>query len=391
MIEKTDNEKQQERSQSPKSAITSSSSSNDLGFGDEVSDGFESIDYLQSLKSALQQNFSFIENINMGNSLCGRRISESSESSIDQLPPPLSPAKLIFPKTKIPELKFMSKSFCNSHLMTLDEDYESSFQLLSRSVNDGSFSAMAIGSHYGCAHGSREQLAERELDLKEDSRQLLQKCRQRKKMSENYRFYPQRAITRPLRSYDSIGEIKRILTPEHEIDAVLRPRETFSTIQDYIDEITNFGEELKKLDEQLLSPTRKPCQTKKERKSFANLERNPDLDRYMNACGGKITPVEQRLALYRNPKTKCTCCRWISLLHRIHQKSCPLKRKSKARIWKNNVVRRDRCVCESCKNSKEMVIKTKTVCFLDRSPFCFMVYFGILAIFVQIIQLLSCN
>ena len=221
--------------------------------------------------------------------------------------------------------------------------------ILSRSYQGAAFS-----TSYYPVQGSQEQLVERETSVLEDSQKTLARIRERKPL-ETITTYPERAVTFPihrpprpalnplvknLNSPTQVSEslilarelpIRNILTPDHEIVAQassmddLPPQMKLAHIDFCVNKIFQAGEELKNLDNQLVGKTEThDSNATKENKTRNSLERNPDLDRYQNSFGGKIIPVERRLALYRNPKGKCSCCRWESLLHRIHERKSPL-------------------------------------------------------------------
>lgn len=52
----------------------------------------------------------------------------------------------------------------------------------------------------------------------------------------------------------------------------------------------------------------------------SKLEPNPDADKYKNEFGGRIEAVERKLALFRNARSSCICCRVSSALHRLQQR-----------------------------------------------------------------------
>ena len=221
--------------------------------------------------------------------------------------------------------------------------------VLSRSYQDGAFSILSTS--YYPIQGSQEQLVERETSVLEESQKTLARIRE-KKPRETITTYPERAVTfpihrpsrpvpNPLKNLNSPMEIsesllfarelptRNILTPDYEIVAQassmddLPPQMKIAQIDFCVNKIFQAGEELKNLDNQLIGKT-DTRESNKRNNAGNSLERNPDLDRYKNSSGGKIIPVERRLALYRNPKGKCSCCRWESLLHRIHERKSPL-------------------------------------------------------------------
>lgn len=181
--------------------------------------------------------------------------------------------------------------------------YEKSFNVLHRSYHDGSFIGHAIGS---ISYGSYEQLAEREKTLKEKNEELLNRCRERK-IPDVIRCYPTRAVTTPLRR-PQFYDLSRILTPASEID-----NDVTSDIQDSFEKIMNLGEGLKSLESEITSPKRSNFLLNK------NLKKSQEIQ-----LSGKDEIEVNNLSLYGNLRSRCGCCRWISMLHRIHKKNCSM-------------------------------------------------------------------
>ena len=101
----------------------------------------------------------------------------------------------------------------------------------------------------------------------------------------------------------------------------LPPRQEISpTIQRCLKAIEQASESLKNIEEDVLFSPLKRNFTKSTEKTKPEIEPNPDADKYKNPFGGRILPVERKVALFRIPRSTCLCCRFVSVLHRLHQR-----------------------------------------------------------------------
>uniref|UniRef100_A0AC34FGW0 Kinesin motor domain-containing protein n=1 Tax=Panagrolaimus sp. ES5 TaxID=591445 RepID=A0AC34FGW0_9BILA len=391
--------------------ISSSSSSNDQGLGDEIpddSDCFESS--LNELEAAINRRFSFYENIpNMDCSLnfSPTTLNENENENNKGIkwrqnifptgkPPIYTPLK----KTKIPKPTLMSSSIsvantrdfkttpdakksCRTSTSGQSFDLSQSYH---GSTNASNHSWQLPRFSLTAAQGSAEQLAERILTPKEECTQLLRRCKEdwRRPMASPTTYFPERSVIMPIKRH---VPIPRILTPfSHDND--LPPQQEISqTIQNCLSKIMKAGETLKNIENDILMPQRPFTKLKEKPK----LERNPDADKYKNPFGGRIQPVERQLAIFRNARTQCICCRFESVLHRLQQRIHLRRRKPvTVRITKRYVVIRDRCHClannkDADLDSISTTLPSKPPLFVNEPPFAYIIWLAALSCIIRVL------
>jgi hypothetical protein len=401
--------------------ISSSSSSNDQGLGDEIpddSDYFENS--LNELEAAINKKISFYENI--PNMDCSLNISPSTLNESKDIkwrqnifptgkPPIYSPMK----KTKIPKLTLMSNSISEANTRAFktppDARISCRTSTTKSSSNGGGHSFDLSQSYHGntnnssrpwqllprfsltkSAQGSAEQLAERILTPKEECTQLLRRCKEDWRRSpivstsSASSYFPERSVIMPIKRHFPTPQI---LSP-HEFD-LPPPQEISQTIQNCLTKIMKAGETLKNIEDDVLLPTKQFVKLKDKPK----LERNPDADKYKNPFGGKIQPVERQLALFRNARSTCICCRFDSVLHRLHQR-IHLRRHNRVtvRIIKRYVVIRDRCHCFSNKKDNDLdhlfsssspSLHSKEPLFINEPPFAYIIWLAALSCIIRVL------
>ena len=397
--------------------ISSSSSSNDQGLGDEIpdeSDCFENS--LNELEAAINKKFSFYENIsNMDCSLnISPTLNENKGIKCRQnifptgKPPIYTPLK----KTKIPKpISLMSSSIseANTRDFKTPPDANISCRTSTSNSGGGGQSFDLSQSYHGNTNASRpwqlprfsltsntqgsaEQLAERILTPKEECAQLLRRCKEDRRRSPIVSttassYFPERSVIMPIKRH---VPIPLILSP-FSLDCDLPPQQEVSqTIQNCLSKIMKAGETLKNIEDDVLMPTKQF----KNLKDKPKLERNPDADKYKNPFGGRIQPVERQLRLFRNPRSTCICCRFVSVLHRLHQR-IQFRRRNRVtvRITKRYVVIRDRCHCFSNKKDNDLdhlfsppsPSHSKPPLFINEPPFDLIILFAALSCIIRVL------
>jgi hypothetical protein len=234
--------------------------------------------------------------------------------------------------------------------------------------------------------GSAEQLAERILTPKEECAQLLRRCHEdwRRPSPPVSTYFPERSVIMPIKRHIPTPQI---LTPSYPYDNDLPPPQEISkTIQNCLTRIMKAGETLRNIEEDVvLSPLKKDFPKLEEK---PKLERNPDADKYKNPFGGRIVPVERKMALFRNVRAICICCRCVSALHRLHQRIHLRRRKPvTVRITKRYVVIRDRCHCFSNKDKEDLdyLPPLKPSLFINETPFSFVIWLAALSCIIRVL------
>uniref|UniRef100_A0A914Z7V5 Kinesin motor domain-containing protein n=1 Tax=Panagrolaimus superbus TaxID=310955 RepID=A0A914Z7V5_9BILA len=385
--------------------ISSSSSSNDQGLGDEIpddSDCFENS--VNELETAINKRFSFYENIpNMDSSLNfspttfnenNKGIKWRQNIFPTGKPPIYTPMK----KTKIPKLTSMSSSISEANTRAFNTQPDA--KNICRTLTSGGQSFNLSQSYHGSTNasnhqwqlprfslttqGSAEQLAERILTPKEECSKLLRRCKEdwRRPLASTTSYFPERSVIMPIKRHFPIPEI--LTSFSHDCDYLPPQQEISQTIQNCLSKIMKAGETLKNIEDDILLPPRPFTKLKEKPK----LERNPDADKYKNPFGGKIQPIERQLALFRNPRTHCICCRCERALHRLQQRIYRHRKPVTVRITKRYVVIRDRCHCFANKDTDLNGISTlnsKPSLFVNEPPFAYIIWLAALSCIIRVL------